>query len=536
MPRKGDIMATAKTPINNNQYTYLTNLAAGKTATGGTANTGQQTWAKSQLSKSVYTPPMPSTSSTNTTSAAPTMTPPASMQTSKSISSPVYTPAMPTSRTETTLNTLNDKVNATPFEFKGPTEFKYDVNSDPAYLSALATAQANIAQQQADTGAALRASGQGKSSYSEQVANQIGAKEMARLSSEIVPQLVEQAYNRYSDQANRDMQTQQLNYGASQDHLTNLGNLYGLQDKQDFQNPITEAQTTGKYTSGEAQQLYDTVLQAKQAYASATTPEARAAANAQAIAARQKLESLGYDTSKFGADVTLDNASNNRPYLSTLGQQSQDLANKESNLNAANTYMNQSGYILNPQEDWSGYPRQIASGGQGQTLTGQQTFSNLTTDQQNRDIANRTTALNEWAQAGYATPVVAKILGVPEGTPTNDAAYRTAAQTLDADMFEYQQMQDKAAAQNSPSQNQTINASTAGDLLSGALRKVVGRNDDGSAVYGTYTDPTKREQAFVDLYNNYGISGNDMVSALSKAGYTMTEINALKQHHPEVFQ
>jgi len=197
---------------------------------------------------------------------------------------------------------------------------------------------------------------------------------------------------------------------------------------------------------------------------------------------------------------------------------------KKDNWNAYMDIVNATNNLgAGPSTDWS---RNVNN-----AYAGEQTDAGVT-NAQSRDIASRNYAINEWTTAGYATPVVAAILGVPEGTPTNDASYRAASQQLDSDKFTYSQMQDVAEA----NQTKTINSSTAGDLLSSALRKQIGVNDNGQPIYGTYTDPNTREQAFVDLYNNYGVSGNDMIAALTKAGYTLKEINALKQEHPTVFQ
>lgn len=372
-------MATTKS-TDANQYRYLTNLAAGKTSAGGTANAGQQNWAKQQLARQPFVPAqsavkvssstpktfVPPSQAANakpaTTAATSTAT---STQTAPTSMTAPFIPEMPRSRTNITLDTLGNKINADPFQFKGPEAFSYDPNTDPAYQAALATAQANIAQQQADTGARLRASGQGKSSYSEQVANQIGAKEMARVSTEVVPQLLQQAYGRYADQANRDMQTQQLNYGAQQDQISSLATLYGLQDKQDFQNPITEAQLTGNYMSGEARQYMDAIMDLKrQAETPGISAEQRSVLSKQADQYRSALQGLGVDPSLFGSNVHSSKAVQNISSAGarTLAGQAQDLANREFNVNAALQFGDRAGMVLSPQQDISGLFRQMDTG------------------------------------------------------------------------------------------------------------------------------------------------------------------------------
>lgn len=190
------------------------------------------------------------------------------------------------------------------FNFTAPKEFSYDYNTDPAYQAALNSARQNITNQQADTNAFLRASGQGKSSYSETLANQIGAKEMGRISNEVLPQLISQAYQRYADQANRDMQVQQMNYGVTQDQLSNLANLYSLQNREYFENPMSEAQLTGQYLSGEARGYINAINSLKaQAERPDITRDERNLLSSQADEYRRALVGLGVDSGLFGADV-----------------------------------------------------------------------------------------------------------------------------------------------------------------------------------------------------------------------------------------
>lgn len=136
--------------------------------------------------------------------------------------------AIPGSRTETTLGRIYDFINnQAGFQFTKPDAFSYDQTTDPAYQAQLAEAKRNVATQQADTNAGLSATDQGKSSSSETVANQIGTGAMESIANNLIAQLMQQAYQRYSDDANRDLQVQQMNYGVGQDAI---GNLYGLQN------------------------------------------------------------------------------------------------------------------------------------------------------------------------------------------------------------------------------------------------------------------------------------------------------------------
>lgn len=176
------------------------------------------------------------------------------------------------------------------FEFKAPEPFKYDQNTDPAYQSAIASAKANIAQSQADTNAFLRARGQGKSSYSESVANQIADKEMGRVSTEVLPQLISQAYQRYNDNANRGLQIQQANYGVQRD---NVGDTF------------REAEMTGNYLPANARAFIDRITQLGEAWKTGT-PEQRDAYHQEAEKLRASLTGMGIDPELFGSDKTTE--------------------------------------------------------------------------------------------------------------------------------------------------------------------------------------------------------------------------------------
>ncbi|MFX3633716.1 MAG: hypothetical protein ACE3L7_25525 [Candidatus Pristimantibacillus sp.] len=366
---------TKKKKIDQNQNSYLTNMVAGKTATGGKANVEQQNWAKSELSKSSYVPALNSVKQSVTQSKASTP----AVSTPSTVSTVKPQVIQPTSRTNQTLNTMAGISNADPFQFKAPEAFNYDYNTDPAYQAALASARDNIGQQQADTNARLRATGQGKSSYSETVANQIGAKEMGRVSNEVLPQLIGQAYQRYADNANRDLQVQQANYGAGQDRLSNLANLYGLQNQQDFSNPLAESQVTGNYLSGEARNYMDAIIGLKQqAEATDITAEARTGLSQQADAYRAALRGLGVDPSLFGANINANTAMGNigGAGARTLDGQALDSANRQANLNAALAVGDSTGKLVTPTSNWGNL---FAQAGNGQTplnLAGQSFAAN----------------------------------------------------------------------------------------------------------------------------------------------------------------
>ena len=284
--------------MSENQRKYLNNMMNGKTETGAAATAGQQAWAKSQLDKA----PASGTAASTGTAGQSNMEKYTGAM-AGSATGGVGTIEKPVTRANQTINQYEQAIN---------TPFQYNAESDPAYQAALATARQNIQQQQGDTGAYLRAGGQGKSSYSESVANQIGAKEMGRVSTEVLPQLISQAYMR------------------EQDRLTNMQRLYSMQNEQDFTNRVTEAGLTGNYMPEEAEQYINALIGYKadtEANWSTMTPEQQRATRQEGDRVRAILQGFGIDPSLFGADVTSQTAqgNSNRAAVRTLEGQRLDL-------------------------------------------------------------------------------------------------------------------------------------------------------------------------------------------------------------------
>lgn len=281
--------------------------------------------------------------------------------------------AVPGSRTEATLGKIDNFINnQSQFQFNRPDAFSYDQNTDPAYQAQLAEAKKNVMNQQADTNAGLRATGQGKSSWSETVANNLGNSAMESIANNLVPQLMQQAYQRYNDDANRDLQVQQMNYGVGQDAIGNLTNQYGIQNQEYFQNPLQEAQVTGNYLPTEARDAINNLLSLKeQAETKGITAEDRSALSKQADFIRNQLTGMGIDASQYGANVSRSSAAQVNPGIRTLAGQQVDLGNRQANLAAAGMYMDASGRIITPQNDWTGLARQAANPNAPLSLAGQ---------------------------------------------------------------------------------------------------------------------------------------------------------------------
>lgn len=292
--------------ISENQRKYLTNMMNGTTETGAASTPGQQAWAKAQLAKApAAAPTAPAVSPAINTTQQVTSSPQVQAYTNAMMGNGAGAAGrieMPVTRANQTIDQYQQAVS---------TPWQYNQNEDPAYHAAIAAAQQNIQQQQADTNARLRASGQGKSSYSESVANQIGAQEMGRVSREVLPQLISQAYMR------------------DQDRLANMQKLYAMQNEQDFTNRITEAGLTGTYKPDEAQQYINALVNYKadtEANWANMTAEQRAAARQEGDRVRMILQGMGIDPSLYGADVTADTARSNigQGGIRTLAGREQD--------------------------------------------------------------------------------------------------------------------------------------------------------------------------------------------------------------------
>jgi hypothetical protein len=283
----------------------------------------------------------------------PTGLPPVAVQAAKSVRSGTTVPTVPAAakaaaqkmmastsasqktRTEQALSAQANLVN-TPFTFNAET--------DPSYQAALRAAQQNLEVNQKNTNAQLRATGQGKSSYSETVANQLANQSAENVANNILPVYAQQAYQQY------------------QDSIGNQRNLYQDYNQQDFQNPLTEAQTTGNYLPAEAKQAIQNLLSLKtQAESKGITAQDRAGLSSQADQIRNQLKSLGIDPSFYGANKTAAQASQNNPSIRTLAGVAQDQSVKNANLDAATAVSNMTGRVITPQEDWQGLVRQASN-------------------------------------------------------------------------------------------------------------------------------------------------------------------------------
>lgn len=223
-----------------------------------------------------------------------------------------------TANTNSTINTGTNNLYSnltTPKDtFSTYKPFEYtqaNIEADPTYQAALRTAQGNIQTGQNNTLANLIANGQGNSSYSAGVSQQIANKEMANVSDNILPELIKQAYGRHLDTFNANNQVEGQNYGVGRDQVADN---------------FKEWELTGQGISEEARGIIGKILQEKQEYDTATDDAGRQSSKSDADSLRSALAALGYDPAMFGSNVDLNTAQSNisKAGIKTLAGRGQD--------------------------------------------------------------------------------------------------------------------------------------------------------------------------------------------------------------------
>lgn len=137
------------------------------------------------------------------------------------------------------LSNITNKVNTSPPKFEAPKPFSYDPNSDVQYQNALKSAQANAQTAGNNAMVQMGARGIGNSSITSDRVAQIGQNEMGKVTRDVLPQLLNQAYTRYLNDANMQRQATMDNYNVGQDQLKNLNGLLDTTNKlgqQDIKN------------------------------------------------------------------------------------------------------------------------------------------------------------------------------------------------------------------------------------------------------------------------------------------------------------
>jgi len=262
------------------------------------------------------------------------------------------------------------------------TPFAYDRNTDPNYAAGLAAAQSNIQTGQNAAMAELNRRGILNSTITGDRAAQISADAYGALETQMLPQYYQQAFQMWQAQQNAENQQFQNQYNLAnmydtqrQNEFTNQRGLatdYNTLAQQDFQNRLSTADRTGVLQTAEVETAIQNIQALKQlASAKGITKEQRDAYSKQADMYRAQLDAAGVDSKQFGSNVTSAQAAQrSQAGTSTIQAQQLALQNKQFNVDTALRYGDQSGRLLTPQSDPSGYLRQIQNGAP-QNLAGQ---------------------------------------------------------------------------------------------------------------------------------------------------------------------
>ncbi|WP_058301690.1 hypothetical protein [Gorillibacterium timonense] len=123
---------------------------------------------------------------------------------------------------DSTMKTIGEKVNAEPYQFKGYQPFSYNSDTDP-------TAQAIKAKYQQDAGRAsnnamvsMGSRGIGNSSATTDRVAQIQQQAATDYNATALPQLEQNAFQRYAADRGYDLDLQNANYGAQRNQLSDL--------------------------------------------------------------------------------------------------------------------------------------------------------------------------------------------------------------------------------------------------------------------------------------------------------------------------
>lgn len=146
---------------------------------------------------------------------------------------------------DTLANQMMQRAQAAPVQFNKPEPFSYNPETDPQYQAALRQAQQNAQTAGNNAMVELGSRGIGNSSITGDRVAQIQQKELGRVSDTVLPQLMQQAYGRYVDQANMDRQNQLDNYNATRDQdarLAAIAQYLSGEDQRAFGNEMASSE------------------------------------------------------------------------------------------------------------------------------------------------------------------------------------------------------------------------------------------------------------------------------------------------------
>lgn len=205
------------------------------------------------------------------------------------------------------------------------TPFSYEANSDPAYQAALKRAQANIDTGNSATQAEMNRRGILNSTITSDRMGEIASQEMGNVETSVLPQLMQQAYQRYMDEESKKQQ-----------QFSNLGSMASMfqnEDQRGIDNNFAESDRTGNYLPPEAKSIVSNILQLKQqAEAKGISAADRAQLSAKADGFRAQLAAMNIDPSAYASSVSANNIVYN-PGIRTLAGQQLDMQKQDQKFN-----------------------------------------------------------------------------------------------------------------------------------------------------------------------------------------------------------
>lgn len=409
---------------------------------------------------------------------------------------------------------------------QAPKEFSYDPQSDPAYQAALQRARANIDAGNSEAQAIMNRRNILNSTITSDRMGEIASGEMGRVEYETMPQLIQQAYQRFADQQAQEQQ-----------QFQNIGSLYGMnvsEDQRGFDNKVTEAGLTGSYVPAGAQEIVNNILDLKrQAEKKGLTAAERANLSARADGYRAQLSSMGIDPSFYASNVNSKQASQNNPALRTLQGQQVDLQRQGANWDAARSVWDATGSLVNPQSDWSGLLRQVQNGNAPQTLAAQQqAFNNQFNLEQFAYQQARDAISDQQWRAKFDQDVNQFGLNyaLQSLSEQNQQAYREAQIGLSQDdsARAWAQLDYNMSNPSSSGSSRGLSANQVLQSMQGLYTEPVYTTDK----FGNQTktgnkitsDTAKREQMFLNVVDS-GLSDTETNQILNSLGMTKSEID-----------
>jgi hypothetical protein len=420
---------------------------------------------------------------------------------------------------------------------QAPKEFSYDPQSDPAYQAALQRARSNIDAGNSQAQAEMNRRGILNSTITSDRMGEISSNEMGRVETDVLPSLMQQAYQRFADQQAQEQQ-----------QFQNYASLYGMNISEDqrafsnrtaeeqraFDNRVTEAGLIGNYMPAGAQDIINNILQLKQqAEKKGLTAAERANLSARADGYRAQLSSMGIDPSFYASNVNSKQASQNNPALRTLQGQQVDLQRQGANWDAARSVWDATGSLVKPQTDWSGLLRQAQNPNAPQTLAAQQQgFNNqFNLEQFAYQKARDSISDQQWKMKfdqdvnqfglNYALQSLSE---------QNQQAYREAQIGLSQDdsARAWAQLDYNMSNPSSSGSSRGLSANQVLQSMQGLYTEPVYTTDK----FGNQTktgnkitsDTAKREQMFLNVVDS-GLSDTETNQILNSLGMTKSEID-----------